>query len=70
MDFSYINKNGKRVTGAAAFNHHVFTEKGGIENYNASVGEEYIKEFVKAKTPTISATLERNARKERLKKSS
>ena len=42
-DFSYVNQNGKRVSGSAAFNHYVYTEKGGVQNYNDEVGMEYLK---------------------------
>lgn len=30
----YVNEHGKWVYGAAAFNHHVYTVKGGIQEYN------------------------------------
>lgn len=66
-NFSYINKNGKRVSGSAAFNHYVYTEKGGIQNYNDEVGTEYIREFVRQNSDIINEGLARKARKSRFK---
>lgn len=66
-NFSYINKNGKRVSGSAAFNHYVYTEKGGVQNYNDEVGTEYIREFVRQNSDIINEGLARKARKSRFK---
>lgn len=66
-DFSYINGNGKKVSGSAAFNHHVFTEMGGIQNYNDSVGEEYVKEFIRQNSDIINEGLEKKAKRQRIK---
>jgi hypothetical protein len=67
-DFSYINKTGKLVSGVAAFVHHVYTEKGGVQNYNDAVGAAYITKFVKAHSDDINAELAVQARRGRLKK--
>lgn len=67
IDFSYVNHNGKKVNGAAAFNHYVYTEKGGIQNYNDEVGFEYIKEFVRQCSPQINDNLEKQIRRSRFK---
>lgn len=40
-DFSYVNENGKRVTGAPAFVHYVYTEMVGVSEYNEKVGNIY-----------------------------
>ena len=32
-NYSYVNANGKRVYGAAANNHDIYTIHGGIENF-------------------------------------
>lgn len=66
-DFSYVNQNGKRVSGSAAFNHYVYTEKGGIQNYNDEVGIEYLKEFVRQNSDIINEGLAKKARKSRFK---
>ncbi len=66
-DFSYVNQNGKRVSGSAAFNHYVYTEKVGIQNYNDEVGMEYLKEFVRQNSDIINEGLARKARKSRFK---
>lgn len=67
IDFSYTNQKGKKVSGAAAFNHHVYTEMGGIQNYNDSVGEEYIKTFIRANSDIINEGLEKKAKRNRFK---
>ena len=67
FDFSYINQNGKRVSGAAAFNHYVYTEKGGIQNYNDEVGTEYIMEFVRQNSAIINKGLAKNAKRSHFK---
>lgn len=41
----YTNENGKKVAGAAAFAHYVFTECGGIQNYNNEVGTYFVNAF-------------------------
>lgn len=69
-DFSYINEDGKLVSGAAAFLHHVYTEMGGVQNYNDAVGTAYIEAFVKAHSDDINADLAVRARRGRLKRAS
>ena len=66
-DYSYINSSGKKVSGSAAFNHYVFTEQGGIQNYNDSVGEEYLKAFIRENSDIINEGLERKAKRPRFK---
>lgn len=66
-DFSYINKDGKRVAGAVAFNHHVFTEMGGIQQYNDAVGIMYIEAFIQANSDYINTEVTAQARRKRLK---
>lgn len=63
INFSYTNKKGKCVSGSAAFLHHVFTEKGGIQEYNDSVGAEYINAFIKAHSDAINRNIEKNAKR-------
>lgn len=67
IDFSYLNKRGQRVSGAAAFNHYVYTEKGGIQEYNDEVGAEYISQFIRENSDVINEGLEKKARRSRLK---
>ncbi len=66
-NFSYINDNGKKVSGSAAFNHHVYTEMGGIQEYNDSVGEAYVKEFIRKNSDIINEGLEKKAKRNRFK---
>ena len=66
-DFSYVNENGKRVSGSAAFNHYVYTEKGGVQNYNDEVGMEYLQEFVRQNSDIINEGIAKKARKSRFK---
>lgn len=67
-DFSYLNEDGKLVSGAAAFLHHVYTEMGGIRNYNDAVGAMYIAKFVKEHSDDINAEIATQARRNRLKR--
>lgn len=67
-DFSYLNEDGKLVSGSAAFLHHVYTEMGGVQNYNDAVGAAYIAEFVRAHSDGINAELAVQARRNRLKR--
>jgi hypothetical protein len=67
MDFSYTNKNGKKVSGSAAFNHHVYTEMGGVQKYNDSVGEEYVKAFIRQNSDIINDNLEKKAKRRKFK---
>lgn len=67
LDFSYINNNGKKVSGAPAFNHYVYTVKGGVENYNDEVGEQYIKAFISSNSEMINNSLQRNVNKSKFK---
>lgn len=64
---SYVNSKGKRVTGTASFLHHVFNELGGIQEYNDSVGAEYIREFINEHSDTIQEAIVKKARKKRFK---
>lgn len=66
-DFSYVNDRGRRVAGPAAFLHHVYTEKGGIQQYNDAVGNVYLEQFIKAYSDDINADLAVKARRKRLK---
>ena len=67
MDFSYTNKNGKKVSGSAAFNHHVYTEMGGVQKYNDSVGEDYVKAFIRQNSDIINDNLEKKAKRRKFK---
>lgn len=67
IDFSYFNEHGQRVSGAAAFNHYVYTEKGGVQEYNDEVGAEYISQFIHENSDVINESLEKKARRSRLK---
>lgn len=65
-DFSFVNENGKLIAGAAAFNHHVYTEMGGIQQYNDAVGRMYIEAFIQAQSDYINAEITAQARRNRL----
>ncbi len=67
LDFSYINDNGRKVSGAAALIHYIYTVKGGIENYNDEVGEQYIKAFISFNSEEINKLLQRNVNKSKFK---
>ncbi len=67
LDFSYLNDSGKKVSGAAAFNHYVYTEKGGVQGYNDEVGAEYIAQFIRQNSDIINKGIEKKVRRSRLK---
>lgn len=67
IDFSYRNSSGKKVSGAAAFCHYVYTEKGGIQGYNNEIGAEYIAEFIRQNEDLINEAIEQKARRSLLK---
>lgn len=67
-DFSYYNNEGKKVAGPAAFLHHVYTEMGGIQDYNDAVGAEYITQFIKANSDNINADIEAQAKRRRIRR--
>ena len=65
--YPYMNENGKMVYGAAALNHHIFTEKGGLINYHDEIGESYVKAFVKKVSADVNADLAKKAKRKRFR---
>lgn len=63
----YTNNEGKEINGAAAFNHYVYTEMGGIQQYNDAIGKEYISAFVDAHSDEINANIIANSKRKRFK---
>ena len=51
-----MNKNGKKIN-SDRFNNYVYTQKGGIQNYNDEVGIEYIKAYIAQHPDFINAEL-------------
>lgn len=66
-DFSYINDNGKKVSGAAATLHEIYTNHGGVKNYNDHIGIEYILEFVSSHSDIINEGIETKSRRKKLR---
>lgn len=66
-NFSYNNSKGQKVSGSAAFLHHVYTEKGGIKQYNEEVGLEYLKEFVREHSDSIYSRIVSNSKRKKFK---
>lgn len=66
-NFSYVNDDGKLVSGAAAFLHYVYTVKGGVCNYNNEVGEMFLKTFMQEFAGAINAEIAAQARRSQLK---
>ncbi len=66
-DFSYINENGKRVSGSAAFNHYVYTEKGGVQKYNDEVGAAYVMQFIHENSDIIQEGLAKKVKRNHFK---
>lgn len=67
-DFSYINDNGKRVFGAAAFMHYVYTVMGGVLEYNDEVGEKYVKNFINLISEAANEDISKTAKKKQFKR--
>lgn len=66
-NFSYTNKDGKKVSGTASVLHEIFTVKGGLGNYNDSIGQKYIEAFVKANSININAEIEAQSKRDTFK---
>lgn len=67
IDFSYINKNNKKVSGSAAFLHHVYSVKGGVQAYNDDIGGKYIEKFIESVSDEIQEDIEMEAKKNKFK---
>lgn len=66
-DYSYINEDGKRVTGAAATSHEIYSVHGGVAEYNDYIGETYIREFVKEHSKALQQDIEMDSRRKKWK---
>jgi len=66
-DYSYVNKNGKKVSGTAATLHEIYTVNGSLKNYNDSIGKAYIEKFVEEHSDIINAGIEATTKRNRLK---
>ena len=67
IDFSYLNNEGKRVTGSAAAMHYIYTEKGGVRAYNDEVGSMYVREFIEEHSEAINEAIQAKIRRDRFK---
>ncbi len=66
-DYRFINKDGKLVAGPASVLHQIYSVKGGLQEYNDWVGEEYIKAFIRQNSEEVNDELEAEARRNQLK---
>ena len=66
-DYSYINKNGRKVSGTAATLHEIYTVNGGLQNYHDTIGKAYIEDFVNAHSDIINAGIEATSKRKRFK---
>lgn len=67
-NFSYINENGKLVSGPPALLHYIYTILGGLSKYNDEVCIEYIEVFMEQLSETANKNLSKNAKKKQFKK--
>ena len=67
MAYSYVNENGKKVNGAAATLHEIYTVNGGLQNYHDMVGKAYIERFVSANSDIINAGIKATSKRKRFK---
>lgn len=66
-DYSYINENGKKVSGTAATLHEIYTVNGGLQNYHDTIGKAYIEDFVNAHSDIINAGIEATSKRKHFK---
>jgi len=66
-DFSYINNNGKLVTGAAATLHEIYTNHNGVKDYNDDVGESYIKTLVESLSTNANEDIQAKSKRKNIK---
>lgn len=66
-DYRFKNKDGKLVAGPASVLHQIYSVKGGLQEYNDWVGEEYIKAFIRQNSEEVNDELEAEARRSQLK---
>lgn len=64
--YSYINKNGKRVSGTAATLHEI-KETGGLQKYHDKIGRAYIENFVDAHSDIINAGIKATSKRKKFK---
>ncbi len=68
LGFSYVNEKEKRVTGAAAFMHLVYTVMGGEMNYNDMVGGKYVERFINSISEAANEDVAQTAKKKLFKR--
>lgn len=66
-DFSYINDNGKLVSGAAATIHEIYTNHNGVKDYNDDVGKSYLQEFVKIISDGANSDIQAKSKRKNIK---
>lgn len=67
MAYSYVNENGKKVNGAAATLHEIYTVNGGLQSYHDMIGKAYIESFVSANSDIINAGIKATSKRRRFK---
>ena len=66
-DYRFINNDVKLVAVPASDLHQIYIVKGGLQEYNDWVGEEYIKAFIRQNSEEVNDELEAEARRSQLK---
>lgn len=66
-DLSYMNKNGKRVSGTAAALHFIYDTCQGLSNYNDMIGKIYAEKAVKEFSEDIQKAISRKSKRSHLK---
>lgn len=64
IDFSYINDNGRKISGTAA-QLHVIKQMGGIDNYNEEVSAATIRSLIKDNKISINNEIQKNISRSR-----
>lgn len=67
LNYSYINKHGKKVNGTAATLHEIYTVHGGLQNYHDFIGKAYLEHFIKDNSDIINAGIEATSKRRKFK---
>ena len=67
VDFSYVNDEGKLVSGAAALLHEVYSKHDGIRDYNNDVGQSFIGKLLDYISDAANADIEAKSKRKNIK---
>jgi hypothetical protein len=65
ISYTYLNKDGKIVSGTAATNHEIYTVHGGLKNYHDYIGSAYVQAFVNEHSDIINTDIIAKSRRDK-----